>query len=73
LAQGNLGSQYSNLATTTGLNASGIADQYTLRAIQAGLAGNQEAQRLSQQYFQSLGSLLGGTPALRAQPAATTA
>jgi len=31
------------------------------------------AQRLSQQYFQSLGSLLGGTPALRAQQPATTA
>jgi hypothetical protein len=73
LAQGNLGSQYSNLALTTGLNASGIADQYTLRAIQAALAGNQEAQRLSQQYFQSLGSILGGTPALRAQQPATTA
>ena len=73
LAQGNLGSQYSNLATTTGLNASGIADQYTLRAIQAGLAGNQEAQRLAQAYFQSLGSILGGTPALRAQQPATTA
>ena len=73
LAQGNLGSQYSNLATTTGLNASGIADQYTLRAIQAGLSGSQEAQRLSQAYFQSLGSILGGTPALRAQQPATTA
>ena len=72
LAQGNLGSQYSNLAATTGLQASGIADQYTLRAIQAGLAGNQQAQQLSQQYFQALGSILGGTPALRAQPATTT-
>jgi hypothetical protein len=72
LAQGNLGSQYSNLATTTGLNASGIADQYTLRAIQAGLAGNAEAQRLTAGYFQALGSILGGTPALRAQPATTT-
>jgi hypothetical protein len=43
-----------------------------LRAIQAGLAGNQQAQQLSQQYFQALGSILGGTPALRAQPATTT-
>jgi len=72
LAQGNLGSQYSNLAYSTGLNASGIADQYTLRAIQAGLAGNQEAQRLTAGYFQALGSILGSTPALRAQPATTT-
>ncbi len=72
LAQGNLGSQYSNLAATTGLQASGIADTYTLRAIQAGLAGNADAQRLTAGYFQALGSILGGTPALRAQPATTT-
>ena len=73
LAQGNLGSEYANLATKAGLAASGIADEYTLRAIQAGLAGNQEAQRLTAGYFQALGSILGGTPALRAQPATTTA
>jgi hypothetical protein len=72
LAQANLGSAAEADAIKSALAAAGISDQYTLRAIQAGLAGNQQAQQLSQQYFQSLGSILGGTPALRTSPAATT-
>jgi len=73
LAQANLGSAAEADAIKSALAAAGISDTYTLRAIQAGLAGNTEASRLSAGYFQALGSILGGTPALRAQPAATTA
>jgi hypothetical protein len=72
LAQANLGSAAEADAIKSALAAAGISDTYTLRAIQAGLEGNREASRLSAGYFQALGSLLGGTPALRAQPAATT-
>jgi len=72
LAQANLGSAAEADAIKSALAAAGISDTYTLRAIQAGLAGNTEASRLSAGYFQALGSLLGGTPALRTSPAATT-
>jgi hypothetical protein len=72
LAQANLGSAAEADAIKSALAAAGISDTYTLRAIQAGLEGNREASRLSAGYFQALGSLLGGTPALRTSPAATT-
>ena len=72
LAQANLGSAAQADAIKSALAAAGISDTYTLRAIQAGLEGNREASRLSTGYFQALGSLLGGTPALRTSPAATT-
>jgi hypothetical protein len=73
LAQANLGSAAEADAIKSALAAAGISDTYTLRAIQAGLAGNTEASRLSAGYFQALGSILGGTPALaRTLPAATT-
>jgi hypothetical protein len=72
LAQANLGSAAEADAIKSALAAAGISDTYTLRAIQAGLAGNTEASRLSAGYFQALGSILGGTPALRTSPAATT-
>ena len=72
LAQANLGSAAEADAIKSALAAAGISDTYTLRAIQAGLAGNTEASRLSAGYFQALGSILGGTPALRTSPSATT-
>ena len=64
------GDQYAQAATNAALQSSGLSDQYALAAIQQGLASNQQAAQLSQQYFNGIAQLFGGFGTTR--PATTT-